>query len=68
MRKRVYEFPGDPNTEVRDLDTLRRLLLEGAASPLAGPADAAYFERLHQRIRKHVEGGKAGGGAGDDYP
>ena len=29
---------------------LRQLLLEGAASPPAGPADDAYFERLNRRI------------------
>lgn len=29
---------------------LRQLLLVGAASPPAGPADDAYFERLNQRI------------------
>ena len=35
------------------LDRLRALLLEGALSPLEGPADAAYFERLRERVRKH---------------
>ena len=30
---------------------LRGLLLEGAASAPAGPADAAYFEALRSRIR-----------------
>ena len=32
---------------------LRRLLLEGAASEPAGPADASYFEGLRRRIRGH---------------
>lgn len=30
---------------------LRTLLLEGAASPPAAPADSAYFEELRSRIR-----------------
>jgi antitoxin ParD1/3/4 len=34
----------------QDKERLRQLLLEGAASPPAGPADDAYFERLDQRI------------------
>ena len=32
---------------------LRGLLLEGAASAPAGPADAAYFEGLRRRVRAH---------------
>jgi antitoxin ParD1/3/4 len=37
----------------RDKDRvhLRNLLLEGAESPIAGPADAAYFDSLRQEIR-----------------
>lgn len=31
---------------------LRTLMLEGAASPSAAPADAAYFEDLRSRIRR----------------
>jgi hypothetical protein len=42
------DFPGDPKTGFRDLATLRRLLLEGAASPLEGPVDAAYFDDLRR--------------------
>jgi antitoxin ParD1/3/4 len=38
----------------QDIQRLRALLLEGAASPLEGPADDAYFERLHERIRKRA--------------
>lgn len=34
----------------RDRQHLRKLLLEGAASPLAGPADDAYFDALRKRI------------------
>lgn len=34
----------------QDKQKLRDLLLEGAASPPAGPADDAYFERLRARI------------------
>jgi antitoxin ParD1/3/4 len=37
----------------RDQDRrhLRRLLLEGAASPVVGEADDAYFENLRERVR-----------------
>ena len=35
----------------RDRQSLRELLLEGAASPRAGMADAAYFDRLRGRVR-----------------
>ena len=34
----------------KDREHVRKLLLEGAASPPAGPADDAYFDRLHKRI------------------
>ena len=32
---------------------LRGLLLEGAASAAASPADAAYFDGLRTRVRRH---------------
>ena len=35
----------------RDLQRLRGLLLEGAASPKAVTADAHYFDRLCSRVR-----------------
>jgi antitoxin ParD1/3/4 len=38
----------------QDREHLRRLLLEGAASPPAGPADDAYFERLRKRIAERA--------------
>jgi antitoxin ParD1/3/4 len=38
----------------QDLQTLRNKLLEGAASPLEGPADEAYFEGLRERIRRRA--------------
>jgi antitoxin ParD1/3/4 len=39
----------------RDLERsrLRSLLLDGAASPPGPPADAAYFEALRSRARRH---------------
>jgi antitoxin ParD1/3/4 len=36
----------------RDRLQLKALLLDGAQSALAGPADSAYFEALRQDIRK----------------
>jgi len=38
----------------QDIQTLRNKLLEGAASPLEGPADEAYFEGLRERIRNRA--------------
>ena len=35
----------------RDRERLRALLLEGAASPRAGAADAEFFDRLRERVR-----------------
>ena len=40
----------------RDRQNLRELLLEGAASPPAGMADAAYFDRLRHRVRNAGSG------------
>ena len=36
----------------QDRQRLRGLLLEGAASPRAGAADADYFDRLRGRVRE----------------
>jgi len=38
----------------QDKQKLRDLLLEGAASPLEGEADDAYFEELRQLAAKHA--------------
>jgi antitoxin ParD1/3/4 len=50
---------GTSSEYVRDLirrdqerTRLRDLLLEGAASASAGPADRAYFEKLRKRIHR----------------
>lgn len=37
----------------QDRTRLRRLVLEGAESAPAAPADAAWFEGLRQRVRAH---------------
>ena len=37
----------------QECQSLRGLLLEGAASALAGPADASYFEELRRRVGGH---------------
>ncbi len=37
----------------QDRQHLRGLLLEGAASAPAGPADDAYFESLRRRVGRH---------------
>jgi antitoxin ParD1/3/4 len=38
----------------QDIQVLRTKLLEGAASPLEGPVDDAYFERLYERIGRRA--------------
>ena len=38
--------------EDQDRQRLRGQLLEGAASPQAGTADADYFDRLRGRVRE----------------
>ena len=45
------EYIRDPIRRELDRRTLRELLLEGAASPRAEMADAAYFDRLRSRVR-----------------
>ena len=40
----------------QDRQHLRGLLLEGAESAPAAPADAAYFEGLRKRVRRHKRG------------
>ena len=49
--KGASEYVREPIRRERDRQTLRDLLLEGAASPRAGMADAAYFDRLRSRVR-----------------
>jgi antitoxin ParD1/3/4 len=36
----------------QDRQHLRKLLLDGAASPVSAAADDAYFDELRQRIRR----------------
>ena len=38
----------------QDIQILREKLLEGEASPLGGPADEAYFERMGRRITERA--------------
>lgn len=40
----------------QDIQHLRDLLLEGAASPVAGVADQAFFESLRDEIREPEQG------------
>jgi len=44
----------------QDRQRLRSLLLAGAASAPASPANAAYFEGLRGRVRKAVKPGSRG--------
>lgn len=45
------EYVRDLIRNDRDRQRLRGLLLEGAASPQAGIADADYFDSLRRRVR-----------------
>jgi len=40
----------------QDRQRLRGLLLDGAASPATGPADAAFFDGLRARARSRTAG------------
>ncbi|MXY56670.1 MAG: type II toxin-antitoxin system ParD family antitoxin [Gammaproteobacteria bacterium] len=44
------EYVRDLIRNDRDRQRLRRLLLEGAASPQAAKADAGYFDTLRRRV------------------
>jgi antitoxin ParD1/3/4 len=46
------EYLGDLVRKEQDRAHLRTLLLEGAASPPAAPADTAYFDILRGRVRR----------------
>jgi len=37
----------------QDRSRLRNLLLEGGTSPAGEPVDAAYFDALRDRVRRH---------------
>lgn len=41
----------------QDTQSLRTLLLAGAASPVVGVADSAYFEGLRARVRASAKSG-----------
>ena len=46
------EYVRDLIRREQDRQSLRDMLLEGAASPLAVTADADYFDGVRQRIRR----------------
>ena len=46
------EFVRELIRKEQDRQKLRGLLLEGAASPLTTIADADYFDRLRERVRR----------------
>jgi antitoxin ParD1/3/4 len=45
------EYVEDLVRREQQREELRRSLLEAASSPQVGPADDAYFDRAHERIR-----------------
>lgn len=45
----------EPTAKEQACQHLRELLLAGAASPLEGPADAAYFDELRSRVCRRPE-------------
>jgi len=48
------EYLRDIIRKEQDRIKLREALLAGAASPLLGPMDKAYFEELRQSIRRRA--------------
>lgn len=50
------EYVRDLIRKDQELLRLRNLLLDGAASPPAAPADSAYFDSLRARVRKRARG------------
>jgi len=46
------EYVRDLIRREQDRERLRELLLDGASSPVAGPADKAYFAGLRKRARQ----------------
>ncbi|HEX8621414.1 MAG TPA: ribbon-helix-helix protein, CopG family [Allosphingosinicella sp.] len=48
------EFMRELIRKEKDRQHLRKLLLDGAASPPAGPADDAWFEDLRTHAIKHA--------------
>ncbi len=46
------EYVREPIRKDRDRQLLRARILEGAASPSAGMADADYFERLRRQLHE----------------
>ncbi len=46
------EYVREPIRKDRDRQLLRARILEGAASPPAGMADADYFERLRRQLHE----------------
>lgn len=49
------EFVRELLRKEQDRQQLRKLLLEGAASPSEGPADDAWFEELRLHAVKHAK-------------
>jgi len=49
------EYIRDLIRKEQDRTRLRNLLLEGAVSPPAGVADAAFFKELRQRVRSRAK-------------
>ena len=47
------EYVRDVIRKEQDRWRLRSLILEGGASGVFGPADAAYFESLRERVHQH---------------
>jgi antitoxin ParD1/3/4 len=51
----VSEYLGELIRKDQDRQALRRLILDGAAAPVTGEADAAWFESLREGVRRHPE-------------
>ncbi|MGD7190700.1 hypothetical protein ACQCP0_23075 [Ralstonia pseudosolanacearum] len=47
-----HKHPSDSPQKISDIERLRALLRQGAASPPTMTVDANYFDALHERVVK----------------
>ncbi len=53
-----HKHPSNSLSKISDIERLRELLRQGAASPPTTPVDANYFEALRERVVKSINGPK----------
>ncbi|CCF97654.1 hypothetical protein B7R77_09985 [Ralstonia solanacearum K60] len=53
-----HKHPSNSLRKASDIERLRELLRQGAASPPTTPVDANYFDALRERVAKSINGPK----------